>query len=53
MKTYDLEVVLVECTDDKRHEIVRRELGRFRTEKEAREVIELVELPDPDHLISI
>ena len=50
MKTYKLELILVECSDEKKRKILRREeLGRFRTEKEAQEVLELVELPDLKH----
>lgn len=53
-KTYKLEVILVECSDTKEREILRREeLGQFPTEKEAQEVLELVELPDPKHSIVI
>ena len=54
MKTYSLEVVLVECTDEKECRVLRREkLGRFQTEREAQQVLELVELPDPTHTIVI
>ncbi len=53
MKIYDLEVVLVERTDESSREIIRYSIGRDETEKEAREMIELVEAPDPNHIIVI
>ncbi|HET7626519.1 MAG TPA: hypothetical protein VFM25_14790 [Verrucomicrobiae bacterium] len=50
MKTYKLELVLIECSDKMQSKILRREeLGCFATQKEAQELLELVELPDPKH----
>lgn len=54
IKTYELEVLLVERTNEKRRKVIRREtLGCFSSEKEAHEVIELIELPDLNHIIVI
>lgn len=53
-KTYEIRVVLEERTDDKHRKIISQEsLGSFVSEKEARQMIELVELPDLDHIIVI
>ncbi len=50
MKTYKLELILVECSTDQKRKILRREeLGSFQTKEKAQEVLELVELPDPKH----
>ena len=52
--TYNLELLLVECSDDKERKIVRQEvLGSFQTKEKAQEILELVELPDPNHIIVI
>lgn len=52
--TYEIKVILEECTHDKRRKVIREEiLGRFPSEEEAHEILELVELPDMNHLTII
>ena len=54
IKTYELEVLIVEHTNGKRRKVIRREsLGCFPSEKETQELIELIELPNPDDIIII
>lgn len=54
VKTYEITLILEECTDGKCKKVIFCEkLGYFASEKVAREVIELVELPDLDHIIVI
>lgn len=54
MKTYELEVLIVEHTTGNRRKVIRREsLGCFPSEKETQELIELIELPNPDDIIII
>jgi hypothetical protein len=53
-KTHELELLLVERTNGKRRKVIRREtLGFFLSAKEAHEAVELVELPDMNHIIVI
>lgn len=54
IKTYELELLLVECTNDKHRKVIRREvLGCLSSEEEAKKLLELVELPDLNHIIVI
>ncbi len=53
-KTYEIKVILEECTHDKDSKVILQEsLGCFASEKEALKLIESVELPDLDHIIVI
>ena len=54
IKTYELEVLVVERTSDKHRKVIRREvLGCLSSEEEAQKLLELVELPDLNHIIVI